>query len=99
MDFPTNLSHWTSWIDGASVVAVAVGVAKAFDWFDGLISDDSRVALWLHMANVPSNESIDSWANVFPKLIDRVFGTRALSWKFILRSCFASLIAVTVVTF
>jgi len=43
MDFPSNLSTSTPWIDGASVVVVAVSVAKAFEWFDGLISDKSRV--------------------------------------------------------
>ena len=95
MEFPANLSTWTPWIDAASVVAVAVGVAKAFDWFDGLISDDSRVALWIYLADLPTDERIDSWATIFPKLIDKVFGERALSIKFFLRSCIASLLAVT----
>jgi hypothetical protein len=94
MDFPANLSHWTPWIDGGSVVAVAYGVAKVFDYFEGLISDRSRVALWYHLADIPSDERIDSWGAVFPKLIDRVFGERALSWKFVSRSCIASLISV-----
>src|SRR5271170_2431227 len=93
MDFPANLSHWTAWIDAVSVVAVAVGVVKAFDWLDGLISDKSRVALWYYMADVPSDSTIDSWGDVFPNLIDKVFGKRALSWAFIFRSCLASLVA------
>jgi hypothetical protein len=67
MDFPAKLLHWTPWIDAVSVAGVAVGVAKAFDWFDGLISDESRVALWIYMADVPSDERIDSWGRVFPK--------------------------------
>jgi hypothetical protein len=94
MDIAASLSHWTPWIDAASVVAVAVGVAKAFDWFDGLISDESRVTLWYYLADVPSDERIESWGTVFPKLVDKVFGEKALSWKFVLRSCAASLIAV-----
>jgi hypothetical protein len=99
MSFPASLINWTPWIDGASVVAVAYGVAKAFEWFDGLISDESRVALWMYMADVPSDERIDAWGQVFPQLIDRVFGSKALSWKFFYRSCLASLLAVLIVAF
>jgi hypothetical protein len=97
MDFSANLSHWKLWIGAGSVVAVALGVAKAFEWFDGLISDKSRVALWYYLADVPSDEQIESWGSVFPKLIDRVFGPKALSWKFFLRSCIASALAVLLV--
>jgi hypothetical protein len=98
MDFPANLSNWTPWVDGGSVVAVAVGVAKAFEWFDGLISDESRITLWVHLADVPTGERIDSWGKVFPRLIDKVFGVRALSFKFFLRSCVASVVGVFIVT-
>jgi hypothetical protein len=93
MDFPANLTHWTPLFDGASGIAVAYGVAKAFDYFEGLISDRNRVALWYNLANVPDDERIESWGNVFPQLIDRVYGPKALSWQFFLRSCLVSLIA------
>jgi hypothetical protein len=94
MDLLANLSKWPFWIDSASVVVIAAGVAKAFEWFDGLISDDSRVALWYHLADIPSDEKIDSWGEIFPKLVDRVFGEKALSMKFFRRSCIASVLAV-----
>jgi len=97
MVFPTNLSTWTPWTDAASVVAVATGVAKMFDWFDGLISDESRVALWYYMADVPTDERIDSWGSVFPLLIDNIYGKRPWSLKFFFRSCISSIIATCVV--
>ena len=34
---------------------------------------------------------------MFPKLIDRIFGERALSLKFVFRSAIASLVAVSLV--
>jgi hypothetical protein len=94
MDFPADLTTWTPWIDCASVVAVAYGVAKAFDYFEGLISDRSRVALWYYLADVPTDERIDSWGSVFPKLIDSIFGKSASSWKFVFRSCVSSIVAL-----
>lgn len=43
MDIPTQLTHsLIALIDGGSVVAVVVGVAKVFDWFDGMVSDTGR---------------------------------------------------------
>lgn len=71
MDFAGNLSHWTLWIDLLKVATVAVCVAKAFEWFDGLINDESRVALWYYWADIPSDKRIDSWGSVFSKLMDR----------------------------
>src|ERR1700733_5493363 len=62
-----------------------------------MISDESRVTLWYHLADLPSDERIDSWTSVFPKLIDTVFGRKALSWKFLFRSYIASLLSVVIV--
>jgi hypothetical protein len=49
--------------------------------------------LWL--VSVPGDEQLDAWAGVFPNLIDRVFGRKVLTWKFFMRSCLASILAVT----
>jgi hypothetical protein len=96
---PVQLSiDWKALLDGASVVGLAVGIAKVFEWFDGMISDEGRVALWMFLADVPSDDRIESWGNVFPQLIDRVFGPRALSLRFFFRSCVASLLALLIVT-
>ncbi len=84
-------------IDGGSIIAVVVGVAKAFEWFDGMISDAGRHALGNLLNNAPSGEQLDSWATVFPRLIDHIFGERAISWKFCLRSGAASLIFISIV--
>jgi len=100
MDIPPQLTHpLIALVDGGSIVAVVVGVAKAFEWFDGMVSDAGRQALSNQLKNAPSDERIDSWATVFPRLIDRIFGERALSWKFFFRSCMASYIAVLSLTF
>jgi hypothetical protein len=96
VESPAHLFSWTPWIDGASICAVAVVVAKAFEWFDGLISDESRVTLWLYLADVPSDERIDSWATVFPKLIDKIYGPKVLSVRFLFRSTISSLLAVAI---
>ena len=74
-----------------------VGVAKAFEWFDGMVSDAGRQALTNQLKNAPSDERIASWTTVFPRLIDRVFGERAYSIRFFLRSGIASIIATAIV--
>jgi hypothetical protein len=94
-----DLPRWSLLLNGASIVATAYAIAKAFDWLDDLISDESRVALWYYLADFPSDERIESWASVFPKLIDKVFGRRAISWSFFFRSSIASVLAVSVLFF
>jgi hypothetical protein len=77
-------------------VSVVGGIAKGFDWCDKALSPASRRILGQWLKNVPGDEPLTIWAGVFPKLIDRVFGRKPLSWRFFLRSCVASLSAVTV---
>ena len=81
------------WIDGATVVGIPVGAAKVAEWLEGILSPNGRTTLarWLTNTSDPDSESGPS---VFSNLIDRVFGTRAFSIKFFLRSCVASFIAV-----
>jgi hypothetical protein len=99
MTIPSQLNHsLIALIDGGSVVGVVVGVAKAFEWLDGMVNDAGREALSNQLRDAPSDERMDSWATVFPKLIDTVFGKRPLSWTFFVRSCIASVLAVSVVT-
>ena len=52
----------------------------------------------MYLSNVPSEGQIESWGLVFPYLIDRVFGAKALSLRFFFRSCIASLLALLIVT-
>jgi hypothetical protein len=93
---PTN--QWSLLAGPASVVAVVVFAAKTFEWLDPMVSDRGREAMTRWLSNAPDDAEIDSWATIFPRLIDRVFGARALSLKFLLRSCVASVLAVTSVT-
>ena len=95
MDIPSQLTHsLIAVIDGGSIVGVVVGVAKAFEWFDGMVSDNGRQALNNLLRNAPFDERIGSWASIFPRLIDRIFGPNPLSLRFFGRSCLASSLAV-----
>jgi hypothetical protein len=85
-------------LKGTGFVGVVTGVAKAFSWVDDGISDESRLGLTKWLKDVPGDDEIDTWASVFPNLIDRIFGERARSWKFFFRSCAASLLAVSSIT-
>ena len=82
---------------GLTLVGVVTGVAKGFGWFDKTLSKEGRRRLTLWLKNVPGDEQVNTWANVFPDLIDRAFGKRAFSFKFFLRSCIASVAAVAIV--
>jgi hypothetical protein len=93
----TILSQLSPALKGAGLVGAVAGVARAFKWFDAALSPDGRRKLSQWLKNVPGDDQIDAWSSVFPRLIDHVFGRTALSWKFFLRSCLASLISVTVV--
>ncbi len=93
----TLLSHLPHLlIQGATFFGIMVSVAKAFEWVDGGLSGESRTKLSLWLKSVPGVEQIDAWASIFPGLIDRVFGKKALSLKFFLRSCIASIAAVAI---
>ena len=97
-DAASILDYLSPALKGGGALGVAVGVAKGFEWFDGAMSPEARVWLSKWLTNVPGDEQIAAWVNVFPNLIDRVFGQRAISWRFLFTSCIASLIAVTTMT-
>jgi hypothetical protein len=43
MDIPIQLTHsLIALFDGGYIVVVVVGMAKAFEWFDGMVSHPSR---------------------------------------------------------
>ncbi len=83
-------------LHGLTFVGIVASVAKAFEWADGGLSPESRTTLSLWLKSVPGAAQIDGWACVFPNLIDRVFGKRAISLKFVLRSSIASIAAVAI---
>lgn len=97
MSNPTTfLAYYAPIFRGASFVGIVTGVTKGFEWADGGVSAAGRIKLSRWLKNVPGDEQIDTWVNIFPKLIDHVFGPKALSWRFFLRSCVATLLAVFV---
>ena len=93
-----SLARFVPLIDGVSALGIVTGTAKSFSWLDGMLNDRGRKAIAHWLMNAPEDASHDSWTNVFPSLIDRVFGPRVLSIKFFLRSCVASAIAILVVS-
>jgi hypothetical protein len=98
MDLKAQLVNYIGHlVDGATILGTVVGTAKAFEWFDDGLSDSSREALTRWLKNMPTDSRFESWAVVFPRLIDRVFGKRALSVKFFFRSFVASTFAVSMV--
>jgi hypothetical protein len=82
-----------TWFDVAMVPSIAVGTAKAFDWFEGALSPAAKqsVAQWLSNPG-PPNKS-EGEVGVLSGVIDRVFGTRPFSVRFILKSCLFSVFA------
>jgi hypothetical protein len=98
IDPTTLVSQHPVWAALAAAAAIAACVAKGFEWCDAALNDDSRFKLSLWLVSVPGGEQIDAWAGVFPNLIDRIFGRKALSWTFFLRSCVASFVAIAFVS-
>jgi hypothetical protein len=92
----TLLSQLPHLLQGLTFFGIMGSVALAFEWADGGLSQESRAKLSLWLRSVPGAAQIDAWASVFPNLIDRVFGKKALSFKFFLRSCIASIAAVVI---
>ncbi len=90
----TLLSQLPHLLQGATFFGIVAGVAKAFEWVDSGLSQESRTKLSLWLKSVSGQAQTNAWASVFPGLIDRVFGNRAFSIRFFLRSCIASVAAV-----
>ena len=90
------LSYLPQLIHGVTFFGIMGCVAKAFDWADGGLSQESRTKLSLWLTSVPGSAQINAWASVFPNLISRLFGNRAFSLQFLLRSCIASVAAVAI---
>lgn len=73
---------------GACVVVWAVFVK-----FDGLLQDDTKLAIAVWLVGDPKTET-PPWPDTFIRLFDRAFGEKHLSWKCFWRSSIASFLAV-----
>jgi len=93
-DLDALLTHISPALKGGGVVGIVLGVEKAFKWLDESFNAEGRKRLSYWLKDIPGDENLDTWASVFPNLIDRIFGEKALSFKFFFRSCVASWIAV-----
>lgn len=98
MDFALTPPAWAGQlVDVAGLGAMAVGIAKAFEWVEGALSPAAIKAISNWLKNLPLDSEVGSWSGAFSNLIDQVFGTDPLSIKFIARSCIASVIAVAII--
>jgi hypothetical protein len=81
------------WFDAPLSLACAGTVYKALDWFDNNLNPKLRkeIADWF------ANRSPQLPGDIFTTLIDRIFGRRVLSARFLLTSCAAGLVAFSFV--
>jgi hypothetical protein len=86
--------HIVHLIFDATVFVVIGGVAGLFGWVEDGLSPEKRKELSAWLKGLRLDTGTKSWTALFPTLIDRIFGQRALSLKFILRSCIASTFAL-----
>ncbi len=75
--------------------ALATLVWKIFERIENVLTEGTKqeIASWLRVRSIDAAlvaESLTNWPNTFTKIFDRVFGTRHLSWKCLLRSLAAS---------
>src|ERR1035437_5148429 len=95
---PDTLTTITKLIQSPPGQVVAGGVLagmvwKFFERVEAVLTDQTKleVAVWL-VGRKPLGPKIGPWPDTFAKVIDRVFGTKHLSWKCFWRSCGASLL-------
>ncbi|MBV8113845.1 MAG: hypothetical protein JO300_03835 [Silvibacterium sp.] len=93
------IKKWETLIDGLTVTGVCLGVSKTFEWFDGMVSDKARQDLSNWLLSSPKYTSTESWSAIFPALLDRIFGRKPFSLRFLFTSCLASFVAVGACTF
>lgn len=96
IDSSTLIGKFVPLFRGATFIAIVIAVEKVFGWADAGMSQEGRARLTQWIKSVPGTDQIDAWASVFPNLVDKVFGSRAFSFKFFLRSCIASIAAVAI---
>ena len=89
--------HLTKVFDLAMVATIAGTTAKTFEWFEAGLSDRGKqvISNWLQI--IPASTKFDNWSTEASKLIDRVFGGKPLSFRFLGRSSLASLVALCIV--
>jgi hypothetical protein len=92
-----SITALSPWFRGLSFVGLVGGTAKGFEWLESSLSDKGKKVISDWLKSAPGDERFESWMGVFANLIDEIFGTEPVSWKFFFRSCLASLVATTTV--
>ncbi len=85
--------------DIGSVLVLAVSVAKTFEWFEGALNNETRVGVREWLTNIRTSELVKPWPTALADAINRIFGRRALSPRFIVRSSIASVLALFLIGF
>lgn len=76
-------------------LGTCVGIFWLFEKAEDNISEDTKIAISLWLLGLKMPESLPSWFATFAAVFDRIFGKRHLSWRCFYRSCFASLLSVS----
>src|SRR5260221_4689213 len=101
---PSNFfDSLTSFIIEPGKQAVAGGVLagivwKFFERVESVLKDETKkeIAFWL--VGVKVGQKVEPWPRTFARVLDRVFGTKHLSWKCFWRSCVLSCVTLLVGT-
>jgi hypothetical protein len=99
MYFEGVTQGWSGW----KVVfppGIAAAVWAAFRWCEESLNKDTKsaISMWLKNVHPTTTKLAENWASAASSLIDRLFGPKPLSWRFILRSLLVTLIASALVS-
>jgi hypothetical protein len=98
MEIPTDLPGILSWLDIPVAGALALGLVKSAEWLEA----DAKEERLKYISNLLTERSITSFgkvgAAVVPFVFEKVFGSKAFSFKFVLRSILASVLFWVILT-
>ena len=72
-------------------------VWKFFERVEAVLTDQTKLEIAVWLLGVKVGDKVEPWPKTFVTVFDRVFGTKHLSWKCLLRSCVASLVSIGIV--
>jgi hypothetical protein len=87
MELPNILTYGASW------VTITGGIWLLFERAESAMSPKGKLAVSQWLRNLDAEASIATWATLFGRMFDSVFGERHLSWRCFWRSSIASFLA------
>src|ERR1700675_544011 len=68
-------------------------VLRGFDETEKILKEDTKLEIVVWLLDIRSANPVQSCHSTFPRIFDRVFGMKHLSWKCFWRSSLATMIA------